>query len=387
MAKCKEHPLDVEINEKDLSIGLTTHGLLILIAALSCLVACLVSTYLIVKHAQNFTKPSQQRQVIRILFMVPVYSVACLCSIIFYRQHIYIAATYEFYESLVIAAFFLLLCQLLHVNTATLQTDLAELQPKPWIPPIRLVAYCFGNKTGKALNGHRWFNTICVGVLQFCVVKFFGALVKCITEAAGVYCKDSNSFSHAKIWVMIIEIISLVSAMMCLLQFYKEIRHRIAEHQPMLKFSAIKLVIMVFYIQSFVFSFITKPGGPVKPSGSISYPSWAVGIPNTLLCIEMVFASILHLYAFPYRPYENDKPCDSEGSEVLGQRYELESGYGGLSTADSHYDSIWSEGTKWSVKVQTSATGAVLQALYFGEILQGIGEAAKWFFVLRRRQH
>lgn len=49
---------------------------------------------------------------------------------------------------------------------------------------------------------------------------------------------------------MVIEMMSLVSAMMCLLQFYKEIRHRIAEHQPMLKFLAIKLVIMVFYIQS-----------------------------------------------------------------------------------------------------------------------------------------
>ncbi|KAM0416776.1 hypothetical protein ACHAPD_005713 [Fusarium lateritium] len=144
---------------------------------------------------------------------------------------------------------------------------------------------------------------------------------------------------------------------------------------------------MVFYIQSFVFGFITKPGGPVKPTGYISYPSWAVGIPNTLLCIEMVFASILHLYAFPYRPYENDQPCNSEGSEVLGQRYQLEGGYGGLSTADSHYDSIWSEGTKRSDKAQTSATGAVLQALWFGEILQGISQAAKWLFVMRRRQH
>ncbi|KAH7215430.1 organic solute transporter Ostalpha-domain-containing protein [Fusarium oxysporum] len=386
MAKCKEHPLDVDIDEKDLSIGITTHGLLILIAALSCLVACLVSAYLICKHAQNFTKPSQQREVIRILFMVPVYSIACVCSIIFYRQHIYIAATYEFYESLVIAAFFLLLCQILHVRLAILQTDLAELQPKPWIPPIRLVAYCFGNRTGKALNGQIWFNTICVGVLQFCVVKFLGALVKCITEAAGVYCKELNSASHAKIWVMVVEIISMVSAMMCLLQFYKEIRHRIAEHQPMLKFLAIKLVIMVFYIQSFIFSFTTKPGGPVKPTAHISYPSWAVGIPNTLLCIEMVFASVLHLYAFPYRPYQNNQTCSNEDSEALERTDQSEGVHQGLSTADSHYDSIWSGGTKRSAKPQTSARGAVLQALGFKEILQGIGKAAKWFFVLRRGQ-
>ncbi|KAI6750577.1 hypothetical protein HG530_014858 [Fusarium avenaceum] len=318
--------------------------------------------------------------------MVPVYSIACVCSMIFYRQHIYIAASYEFYESLVIAAFFLLLCQLLHVNMATLQADLAELQPKPWIPPVRLVAYCLGNRTGKALNGQRWFNTICVGVLQFCVVKFLGALVKCITEAAGVYCKESNSASHAKIWVMVIEIISLVSAMMCLLQFYKEIRHRIAEHQPMLKFLAIKLAIMVFYIQSFVFSFITKPGGPVKPTQYISYPSWAVGIPNTLLCIEMTFASVLHLYAFPYRPYQNEQTCSNKGSEAPERTDQLEDEYQGLNSTDSHYDSIWSEGTKWSAKPQASARGAVLQALGFKEILQGIWKAAKWFFVLRRRQ-
>ncbi|KAF5259820.1 hypothetical protein FOXYS1_9551 [Fusarium oxysporum] len=386
MAKCKEHPLDVDIDEKDLSIGLTTHGLLILIAALSCLVACLVSAYLIYKHAQNFTKPSQQRQVIRILFMVPVYSIACVCSILFYRYHIYIAATYEFYESLVIAAFFLLLCQLLHVNMTSLQADLAGLQPKPWIPPIRLVAYCFGNRTGKASDGQRWFNTICVGILQFCIVKFLGALVKCTTEAAGVYCEESNNASHAKIWVMVIEMMSLVSAMMCLLQFYKEIRHRIAEHQPMLKFLAIKLVIMVFYIQSFVFSFITKPGGPVKPSEYISYPSWAVGIPNTLLCIEMAFASILHLYAFPYRPYQNSQTCGNEVSEALGRTDQSEGEYQELNTAGSHCDSIWSEGTKWSAKPQTSVRGAVLQALGFKEILQGIGKAIKWFFVLRRRQ-
>lgn len=38
-------------------------------------------------------------------------------------------------------------------------------------------------------------------MFQFCFVKFAGALVKCITEAADVYCKESNSAGHAKIWV------------------------------------------------------------------------------------------------------------------------------------------------------------------------------------------
>lgn len=42
---------------------------------------------------------------------------------------------------------------------------------------------------------------IWAAVFQFCVVKFLGALVKCITEAAGVYCEESSSFKHGRIWV------------------------------------------------------------------------------------------------------------------------------------------------------------------------------------------
>lgn len=100
----------------------------------------------------------------------------------------------------------------------------------------------------------------------------------------------------------------------------------------------------------------------------------------------MAFASILHLYAFPYRPYQNSQTCGNEDSEALGRMDQSEGEYQGLNTADSHCDSIWSEGTKWSAKPQTSVSGAVLQALGFKEILQGIGKAIKWFFVLRRRQ-
>ncbi|KAH6985370.1 organic solute transporter Ostalpha-domain-containing protein [Ilyonectria destructans] len=387
MTKCEDHPLDVDIVEEPLDIGIKVHGVLICLAAFACTVACLVSAYLIYKHAQNFTKPSQQRQVIRILLMVPVYSIACVFSIIFYRQHVYIAAIYEFYESLVIAAFFLLLCQLLHMDLATLQIDFAGIQPKPWIYPIRFVVFCFGNRGGWTLDGLKWFNIICVGVLQFCVVKFLGALIKCITEAADVYCKESNSASHAKVWVMIIEIISLVSAMMCLLQFYKEIRYRIAEHRPVLKFLAIKIVIMVFYIQSFIFSFITKPGGPVKPSAHVSYPSWAVGIPNTLLCIEMAFASIFHLYAFPYQPYQEVQVRSNARLGVQEGTGQFQGGCQELDdVTDSQYDSTWSQGTKRSAKSQKSALGAVLEALAFKDILQGIVKATKWLFILRRRQ-
>lgn len=50
--------------------------------------------------------------------------------------------------------------------------------------------------------------------------------------------------------IMIIEILSLVTAMMCLLQFYQQTKKELAAHQPLLKFLAIKLVVFLFYVQS-----------------------------------------------------------------------------------------------------------------------------------------
>lgn len=150
--------------------------------------------------------------------MVPIYTIACTLSIEFYRQHVYLASIYEFYESLVIAAFFLLLCQLLHPDPTTLRQAFSLVEPKPWIHPIRFLVVHIGRRRDRSVDGLKWFNvrlempstvggtadfskTIWFCVFQFCIVKFLGALVKCITEAADVYCEESNSVSHAKIWV------------------------------------------------------------------------------------------------------------------------------------------------------------------------------------------
>ncbi|RSL61413.1 hypothetical protein CEP51_013640 [Fusarium floridanum] len=386
MAKCKDHPLDVDVDEERLGFGVRVYGLLIGLAVITCAIACLVSAYLIYKHVHNYTKPSQQRQVIRILLMVPVYSVACVFSIIFYRQHVYIAAVYEFYESLVIAAFFLFLCQILHVDLVKLRADFAGIQPKPWIYPIRAVVFCCGNRKKGTLDGLKWFNIICVGVLQFCVIKFLGALVKCITEAAGVYCKESNSPSHARVWIMVIELISLVSAMMCLLQFYNEVHHRMRQHRPMLKFLAIKIVIAVFYIQSFIFSQLTKPGGPAQPTTYISYPSWSVGIPNALLCIEMAFAAIFHLYAFPYQPYrEHVEPSSDEIVTTAEREGQFEDRLQDTST-QTLTSSFRPDDDGWSYETHQSAWGVMKEALGFRDILDGVGKAMYWFFVSRRQQ-
>lgn len=91
--------------------------------------------------------------------MVPVYSIACTLSIIFYKKQVYIGSVYEFYESLVIVSFFLLLCQLLHPDLNTLRRVFNLVEPKKWLNPTRFFVKHVGrNKKGRAEDGLKWFN-------------------------------------------------------------------------------------------------------------------------------------------------------------------------------------------------------------------------------------
>ncbi|KAK1484412.1 hypothetical protein CABS01_13835 [Colletotrichum abscissum] len=415
MAKCKEHPLDVPIIEQKLGGGIRVHGLLISLSAGATIVACCATAYLIFRHASNYTKPKEQKQIIRILMMVPVYSIACSLSIIFYKKQVYIGSVYEFYESLVIASFFLLLCQLLHPDLNTLRRVFNLVEPKKWLNPTRFFVKHVGrNKKGQTEDGLKWFNIIWFGVFQFCTVKFFGALTKCISEAADVYCKESKDPSHAKIWVMVIEILSLVTAMMCLLQFYHQTSKEMAQHRPLLKFLAIKLVVFLFYVQTGIFEFLTGDGGPLKPTAYISHPSWAVGIPNTLLCFEMAAVSILHLYAYPYSIYKdpaapkntghNANDEDGQGTDqnsatrIIPVRsrevwpQQPETAYGGAGAGEQDACGVWNGAdgsTRPNAETSVSARGfqwrALKDALNFVDIVRAVVTASRWLVVERRR--
>ncbi|KAK2758112.1 DUF300 domain-containing protein [Colletotrichum kahawae] len=392
MAKCTEHPLNVPIVEQKLTSGIRVHDLLLSLSTSATIVACCLTAWQVFQHARHYTKPSEQKQIIRILLMVPIYSIACTFSIEFYKQHVYLASIYEFYESLVIAAFFLLLCQLIHPDPTTLRRAFSLVEPKPWIHPIRFLVVHIGRRKDRSVDGLKWFNTIWFCVFQFCLVKFLGALVKCITEAADVYCEESSSASHAKIWVMVIEILSLVTAMMCLLQFYQQTKKELEAHQPLLKFLAIKLVVFLFYVQT--------EDGPIKPTASISYPSWAVGIPNTILCFEMAAVSILHIFAYPHEPYrarpEAKDDSHSDGSAVRdNDQHPLHHVLVTRSRdgwARQHDDAagehIW-DGTQSAIETRVPAVGfkwkALVDALNFVDGVFAVVTASRWLVAERRK--
>ncbi|TGO27280.1 hypothetical protein BPAE_0044g00130 [Botrytis paeoniae] len=140
--------------------------------------------------------------------------------------------------------------------------------------------------------------------------------------------------------------------MFCLLQFYSQTKVVLAERNPLLKFVVIKLVVFLFYVQSFIFGRLTTEDGQLQPTDKLSYPPLSVGIPNTLLCVEMAGIADLHLWAYPWQEYGGNMTQTSESSSSDNMMH--------FSCRQTSFPIPW-----WQ---------AFVHVLSFGDILKGIVE-------------
>lgn len=81
------------------------HQLAIVIAECFVGMTLPISLFHAWEHLTNFVRPRLQSQIVRIIFMVPVYSVESFLSIVYMKNAFYFQAVREIYESYVIYCF------------------------------------------------------------------------------------------------------------------------------------------------------------------------------------------------------------------------------------------------------------------------------------------
>ena len=105
---------DVTSSSFDLSaFSNMEHGIAIGIGGLFSFLACVLSYMQIKAHYANWVHPPSQRCVVRILFMVPVYSISAWLSLTFIHYSLYIDFIRMCYEAFVIYTFMILLTKYL----------------------------------------------------------------------------------------------------------------------------------------------------------------------------------------------------------------------------------------------------------------------------------
>ncbi|KAI1650802.1 DUF300-domain-containing protein [Daldinia loculata] len=305
---CNSTLEDMRIGSEEKIVGpLTFHDLALVISGAATIVAFIVSFYLMWQHALNYTKPREQRHIIRILFMIPVYATSAFLCIWYYWHAVYFQVISDCYEAFAIASFFALMCHYVAPDLHEQKDFFRNMHPiQEWVWPITWLAKCSGGEKGPwrtPKSGLTWFNIVWIGIYHYCFIRVAMTITAVVTQYFERYCESSNSPVFAHIWVIGIECIAVTIAMYCLIQFYIQLREPLSEHRPFLKVLAIKLVIFLSFWQTIAISLGTSTLHIVNPNAVLSYPDLKVGIPSLMLCVEMALFSILHIWAFPYTPY------------------------------------------------------------------------------------
>ncbi|KAF1927384.1 DUF300-domain-containing protein [Didymella exigua CBS 183.55] len=358
-AECASDVYEHEtISETPLWKSLTFHHFGLIISATFGTIAVVVAFFLIVRHATHYLKPYEQKHIIRILVMIPIYAVVSFLSYLYYKNAIYFEVVRDCYEAFAIASFFTLMCHYIAPNLHEQKEYFRNVQPKNWVWPITWMQKCSGGEDKgwlrKPRSGLTWFNVVWISIFQYCFIRPFFTIVAVVAQTQGRYCSSSKDPRYAYIWVAGFEAVSVTIAMYCVIQFYIQLKEDLAPHRPFLKVLCIKLVIFFCFWQSWIISLLTAEGGPLKATAQIAGPDLRIGIPSMLTCVEMAIFALLHVFAFPWKPYD--------------LKYQ--------SPLDTTIDGYSAQPTKYA----SGPARALLDALNPWDIIKACGRGFRWLF-------
>ncbi|OAD52204.1 hypothetical protein WN48_02605 [Eufriesea mexicana] len=270
----------------------------------------------IYQHLRWYTNPTEQRWIVRILFIVPIYATYSWVSLLFFNSesyYVYFFTVRDCYEAFVIYNFLSLCYEYLGGEG----NIMSEIRGKPIRSNCLYGTCCLVGKTYTI-----GFLRFCKqATLQFCLVKPVMAFVIIFLQAFGHYRDGDWSPDGGYIYITIIYNISVSLALYGLFLFYFATRDLLTPFEPVLKFCTVKSVIFLSFWQGVLLAILEKANviSPISSDQSTSAGTVSAGYQNFLICIEMLFAAIALRYAFPYQVYSAGCVTDSRGRSVTMQ--------------------------------------------------------------------
>ncbi|KAF3389174.1 Transmembrane protein 184C [Penicillium rolfsii] len=282
-------PLVADASEK-FAGDYTFHKFNMILSGACTAATCLVILIVMIKHSLRFTNPEQQLKIMRIAALLPVYSIIAFISICFPNVYVYLIGWVEVIQGIALYTFLMLLCDFLAPNDRNRIIFFTSLRI-----PTRT------DKT-KTTDGLTWLQQTWYLVLQYPIIALIVAIAQCITEAANVYCLESNKRYFAHLWLNIIQVISVGVAVMSILRFYTNLKSHITEHKPLTKLFAFKMVIGLVFLEKIIFMILHSTDA-LKETSTLTYADVYIGLPTMIICIQMVPFAFFFLYAYSTKPY------------------------------------------------------------------------------------
>eukprot|EP01102_Stenamoeba_stenopodia_P009243 TRINITY_DN2723_c0_g1_i1.p1 TRINITY_DN2723_c0_g1~~TRINITY_DN2723_c0_g1_i1.p1 ORF type:complete len:590 (+),score=132.71 TRINITY_DN2723_c0_g1_i1:191-1960(+) len=282
---------------------LERHESFIITAGVFSLFAFILSFYLIWKHLQNWNEPHLQVPIVRLLLMVPIYSIDSWLSLLMPDKQLYFDTIRDCYEAYVIYMFFVLLVRFLE-GEANLLRYLEERPsiPHPW--PFS----CFHFKPGA-----KFLHQCKRAILQFVIVKPIDSLVAMILNTKGLYNQGSFEPGYGYLWIALVDNTSICVAMYYLILFYLATEPELKRFRPVPKFLCVKAVVFFSFWQSVLIAALLY-------FNIIKTEDMAGGLEDMILCIEMFLIALCHIYAFGHNTYRDE---EVSASLLLGELREI----------------------------------------------------------------
>jgi len=248
-------------------------------AAMFSIIATVVSVHLIWMHLVYYSRPLLQRQIVRIILIVPVYAVCSAFSLAFEHYAVYINTVRDIYEAYCIHCFLVLMLDFPGGEPAVVEgiKDKGLMaHPKPcccW-PKMRL--------------GVDFIVAMKRTTLQFVILKPLMAMLALILMAT-----DTFHLAAAQWFLLVVYNLSYTTALYGLLLFYFATKTLLKGFSPVGKFSSVKVIVFATYYQSLIV--VAIPG--MDELGSSE--RWN----DFIICFEMALFAVMFNRQFHYSEF------------------------------------------------------------------------------------
>lgn len=277
----------------------------VILAGVSALIACIATVISILLQAKNYRKPLLQRHVIRILVLVPIFSIASWASLTSLRVAFWVDPVRDIYEAFTIYTFFQVLVNFLGGERSLI----IMMHGRPPVSHPWPMNHVFAKVD---ISDPHSFLQIKRGILQYAWLKPILALTTIICKATGTFREGVMAVNSGYMWTSLIYNISIFWSLYDLALFWVCMTHDLQPFRPMPKFLCIKGIIFASWWQGFFLSILVWLGAIPSIDGTgYNADNLAAAIQDALICFEMPFFAVAQWYAFSWKDYADKTISDA----------------------------------------------------------------------------
>ncbi|KAF1892543.1 hypothetical protein Lal_00011009 [Lupinus albus] len=269
------------------------------------LIALVLSIFLIFQHLRSYTNPAEQKWIVAVISMVPIYATESILSLWNPRLSLACDILRNYYEAFALYSFGRYLISCLGGERRVvelLEEESEENHRKPLLG---------GSDENHGIQHRPFCNFFChpcmlgkdlltiekFGLVQYMILKTVCAFLALILELCGVYGNGEFKWYYGYPYIAVVLNFSQMWALYCLVQFYNVTHERLQPIKPLAKFISFKAIVFATWWQGVGIALLCTIGVLPK-EGKLQ-----TGLQDFLICIEMAIAAVAHVYVFSAEPY------------------------------------------------------------------------------------